>query len=392
MRLRAAVAIACGVAVAAGALAQTPVRFTPEEVAAIARHGPWPVPFAKDASNRVSGAPAAIAFGERLFFSARLSPSGTVACATCHRPELNWTDGEARAIGLERVDRNTLPVWNQPLNRWYGWDGGSDSLWAHTIRPMLDAREMGASAASIARAVRSNADLACGYEQAYGGAPAKRDDDALLVDVAKALAAYQEQLATGRAPFDAFRDAIVAGDAAGVAAYPEAAKRGLRIFLGEGQCNMCHVGPNFTNGEFHDVGIPYFVERGRVDPGRHAGLRHLAESPYTRAGRWSDDPGKRATGAAHVAREHRNWGEFRTPSLRNVAQTAPYMHAGSLATLRDVVRHYNEIDMERLHVDGERILGAMYLSRQEQQDLVAFLETLTGPVVAPAAQAMPRCR
>jgi cytochrome c peroxidase len=290
-------------------------------------------------------------------------------------PERNWTDGEARALGLERVDRNTPSLNNVRVQRWFGWDGAHDSLWAQSIRPLLDPRELGVSAAQVAALVRADPDLSCRYRKVFGGIPAQ--DEAVLVGVAKALAAFQETLISGRTAFDDFRDALVKGDAAGIAAYAEAAKRGLGIFAGKGSCNVCHLGPAFTNGEFHDTGIPFFIEQGRVDPGRHAGIRKLRASPFNLLGLHNDDAERStATGTRHVRLEHRNFGEFRTPSLRNLALTAPYMHNGRLATLRDVVNHYSTISPDRLHADGEAILRPLNLSEREAGDLIAFLETL----------------
>ncbi len=356
-------------------LAQGALAFTDAEVHAIASHGPWPPAFKADPSNRVSGNAAAIELGERLFFERRLSVNGEISCSRCHLPERNWTDGEARALGLTRVDRNTPSLNNVRLQRWFGWDGANDSLWAQSIRPILDARELGMSAQQAAKLVRGDADLSCRHKKVFGALPA--EDEQLLVDIAKALAAFQETLASARTAFDEFRDALVRKDPAGIEKYPEAAKRGLRIFVGKGSCNVCHVGPAFTNGEFHDTGIAFFIEPGRVDPGRHEGIRKLRASRFNLLGPYSDDP-KRATATStrHVVLEHRNFGEFRTPSLRNLALTAPYMHNGRLATLRDVVHHYTTISPDRLHSDGEAILKALKLPEPEAQDLVAFLESL----------------
>ncbi|MFZ4533810.1 MAG: hypothetical protein ACOYOJ_18600, partial [Alsobacter sp.] len=115
-----------------------------------------------------------------------------------------------------------------------------------------------------------------------------------------------------------------------------------------------------------------------VDSGRHGGLKALRESPYTLLGPWSDDPSRStAVTTRHVEPQHRNFGEFRVPSLRGVAATAPYMHDGSKATLRDVVRHYSTLDLDRLHADGETILKPLGLAEAEIDDLVAFLEALS---------------
>jgi cytochrome c peroxidase len=375
-RRAAALASAIGIALLAAApAAPAATAFTEAEVRAIAAHGPWPPPFRADPSNRVSGNPQASALGERLFFERRLSVNGEVSCSRCHLPERNWADGEPRARGLALVDRNTPSLTNVRLARWFGWGGAHDSLWSQAVRPILEAREMGASAAQVAKLVREDADYACRYRKVFGAPPA--EDERVLVDVAKALAAFLETVTSGRTPFDEFRDALVSHDAAGIARYPEAARRGLALFMGKGSCSACHAGPAFTNGEFHDIGIPFFIEPGRVDAGRHEGIRQLLASRFNLLGPYNDDATRStATGTRHVSLEHRNFGEFKTPSLRNLALTAPYMHNGRLATLRDVVDHYSTLSPDRLHSDGEAILKPLRLTDGESRDLVAFLESL----------------
>ena len=373
----------------APAQSSKPVTFTDAEVRRILSLGPWPPPPVVDPSNRVSGKPEAIAFGTRLFADPRLSTTGTIACTTCHLPGRALTNGLPRAQGLARVDRNTPTLFDVGGQRWYGWDGAHDNLWAQSLRPLVDPREMGAGVAHVAAAVRTHGDLAERYTAVFGRPP-PADDEVVAVDVAKALAAYQEVLVSDRTPFDDFRDALALGDAAAMARYPQAAQRGLKTFVGSGNCTACHLGPRLSNGEFHDVGIPFFVEPGRVDSGRYDGIRKLGASRYTLTGPFNDDPARApATSARHVALEHRNYGEFKVPSLRNAARTAPYMHDGSLATLRDVVRHYSNLPEDRLHADGERILKPLGLDKYEVDDLVAFLESLTAGRAAPAAGGTP---
>jgi cytochrome c peroxidase len=199
-----------------------------------------------------------------------------------------------------------------------------------------------------------------------------------MIDAGKALAAYQETLVSGRTPFDEFRDALERNDADGMRRYPIAAQRGLAIFVGKGSCSTCHFGPHFSNGEFADTGIPFFAGKGRVDAGRLEGIQKLKSSPYNLLGRFNDDrSGASAVGTKHVELQHRNFGEFRVPGLRNVALTAPYMHNGSIATLREVVKHYSELNEERLHADGERLLRRLDLTARESEDLVVFLQSLT---------------
>jgi len=284
--------------------------FSPEEIRKILLHGPWPPPLRADPGNRVSGRPAAIELGERLFFEPRLSGTGSVLCATCHVPFRGFHDARSRAFGLEQVERTTPSLLNVRFNRRFGWDGARDSLWAQSIRPLLEPREMRATPAQVAAVVRKN--YSSEYRTAFGRSPAS--DEEILVDVGKALAAFQETLVTRRTPFDDFRDALERSGDAAAAGYPLAAQRGLRIFVGKGSCSECHSGPQFTHGGLADTGAPFLV---------------------------------------------------RVPGLRNVARTAPYMHDGSLATLRDVVRSHPELNQQ-------------HLSERELEDLVAFLESLTG--------------
>jgi cytochrome c peroxidase len=373
---------------AAAARTDEPVAFTPQETALVLRHGPWPQPVLRDPSNRVSGSPAAVALGQRLFFDPRLSANGAIACATCHAPARAWTDGRKQAVGLAPLDRNSPTILNAGLLRWFSWDGGADSLWAQALRAMLDPREMGASAPLVAGVLRSDAALACRHRAAFGGGGA--DDDQMLVDAAKAIAAFVETRASGRAPFDEFRDALARGDRDAAARYPVAAQRGLRIFIGRGNCSICHFGASFTNSEFHDVGVPFMLAPNRVDAGRHGGIKRLFADPYNLLGKYSDDPSRAsAAKTRHVELQHANFGQFKTPSLRNAALTAPYMHDGRLATLRDVVRHYSELDLERLHTHGEQLLRPLKLSPRESDDLVAFLESLTDAHAAAPPEAPP---
>lgn len=358
--------------------AASPVSFTDAEIAAILSHGPWPVPWQKDPSNRVSGVAHAIDFGERLFFDKRFSVDGKVACVTCHAQERRWTDGLAQGFGRARVDRNTPHLTNVRLNRWFGWDGAADSLWAQSVLPFLDPRELGADARQIAALVRNDRELECRYRDAFNATPAAHDDESVLVDLGKALAAFMETLGSGRTPFDEFRDALARGDQAAAARYPIAAQRGLKIFIGKGGCNVCHTGPNFTNGEFHAIGVKFFAAPGRVDNGRYGGINKLRASPFNLLGRHNDDASRSsATSTRHVTLEQRNFGEFRTPSLRNAAVTAPYMHDGQLGSLREVIHHYAALNVERLHGDGESILRPFKLTDDEANDLVVFLESLT---------------
>ena len=383
-----AFARALGIAIALGATnghaaATQPglLTFDADEQRAILRHGPWPPPPVLDAGNGAAGNAQAIALGQRLFFDAELSSDGALACASCHRPQWAFADRRARGRGRIVLDRHTPSLWNAVHERWYGWDGAADSLWSQSIRPILDAREMGATPAHVRQRIARDADLACRYRAAFGSSPDSDDDETALVRAAKAIGAFAGTLQSGRTPFDDFRDALERGDSNAAARYPLPAQRGLKLFIGRGRCDLCHLGPMFSNGEFGDTGLPFFVRPGVVDPGRHGGIVALQQSRYNLLSNWSeahaDDPA--ATKTRHVQQQHRHFGEFKVPSLRNVALTAPYMHDGQLATLADVLRHYSELNLERLHADGEQILKPLHLSARESADLIAFLRTLSDP-------------
>ena len=373
----AAALILAGMALAASS--KRPVTFSVAERAAILAQGPWPSPQRPDPSNRYSGNADAIALGRRLFFDTRLSIDSRQSCATCHDPAKSFTDGKTRSVGRALVDRNAIALANLNLNRWFGWAGAADSLWAQSIHPIVEEKELGLTAALLRERLSSEPTFAAAYAHLFHSAAANDAAERVLVNVAKALAAFQETIVTQRTPFDDFRDALERGDRQAMARYPLAAQRGLRIFVGKGNCNVCHFGPNFTSGEFEDVGVPHFADKGRVDPGRYAGIAALQASPFNLLGPYNDDADSAAgVPTRHVEQLHRNWGEFRVPSLRNVARTAPYMHSGSLATLKNVVRHYSELDEERLHGhEGARLVRPLRLTTQEAADLVAFLETLS---------------
>lgn len=375
------VAMAIAMALAGTQAAASPalLDFAPDELTRILRHGPWPPPTARDAGNALAGRPEAIALGQRLFFDPRLSSDGRLACASCHQPERAFADGLPRGVGRSVLARNTPTLWNAVHERWLGWDGAADSLWSQHLQPLRAADEMATTAPRVRAALAGDRDLSCRWKAVFD-APPPADAERLLVGTAKAIAAFVGTLVSAPAPFDDFRDALARGDTTTAARYPLAAQRGLRLFVGVGQCSTCHTGPRFSHGEFGDIGVPFFVRPGVVDPGRHGGIARLRASPFNLLSRWSDDAGgDAALKTRHVQAEQRNFGEFKVPGLRNVAMTAPYMHNGSLPTLAAVVQHYDRMDPDRVHADGEQILRPLGLNQGQRADLVAFLETLSDP-------------
>jgi cytochrome c peroxidase len=351
--------------------------FSANEQAQILAHGPWPPAPRQDTSNRVETQTIVAQWGASLFFDRRLSGNGELSCASCHQPNRAFQDGLTTAVGRLNGIRNTPSLLDGAQARWLGWGGTHDSLWSASLTPLLNEVEMHQTLRSLSQRLRGTPELAKGYRAVFQQEP-PADDAALVVDVAKALAAYQATLVSPRNAFDDFRDALARGDTQAAATYPLPAQRGLRLFIGAGRCTVCHAGPRFSNGEFADIGIPFFVPGG-VDAGRYYGLQQLLRSDYNRLGRFNDagvqDP--RAVGTRHVILEPRHFGEFKVPGLRELTQTAPYMHNGSLQSIEAVVQHYSEFKEDRLHADGERILRPLHLSAEQAADLAAFLRSLS---------------
>lgn len=370
--------VAAGVTLGVAMVAPAKGQAAPDERSRILSLGPWPPAAARDAGNAWAGRPAAIELGQQLFFEPRLSSGATLSCASCHRPERAFADGRPRSQGRVELDRNAPSLWNAVHERWLAWDGAADSLWSQSLRAMLDARELASQPDRLRALVAGDPELSCRWRRAFG-APPPADDDELQVRVAKAIGAFVGTLVSAPTPFDRYRDALARGDARAAAGYPAASRRGLQIFVGRGRCHLCHGGPRLSHGEFADIGAGFFVRPGVVDPGRHGGIVALRGSAYNLLGRHADAPGDAAVKTAHVELQHRNFGEFKIPSLRNVALTGPYLHDGRKATLAEMVRHYSELDTGRLHADGERILEPLRLSDEEQRELLAFLESLSDP-------------
>ena len=346
----------------------------PVQTQMILNLGPWPAPWKPDLSNRVSGNAEAIALGRNLFFDARLSGKGTHSCSSCHRPEMAWQDGKRTGEGLAPSKRNTPSLLNVRYRRWFGWDGAADSLWAQSIRPILDAKEMGASPEHVRAHIAGNAALADAYAGLFKRAAATTPPGDVLVDAAKALAAYQETLVSPRTPFDDFRDALERGDADAASHYPAAAQRGLNLFVWTAGCIRCHAGPTFSSDAFLRISPPP-AGLGRatpllVDLGRAEGIERWSASPYTLHGRFNDRPAAAPRWSSNILAKSHHGGAFRVPSLRNVMATGPYLHDGSLATLEQAVAHrYRNVPHKSWHRS---------LTPDEIADLVSLLQSL-GP-------------
>ena len=312
---------------------------------------------ADDPSNRYARDPDAAALGKQLFSDERLSANGEVSCSTCHDPEKNFQDGRPRGRGIAETPRRTMSLVGAARQTWFFWDGRRDSLWSQALEPLETPAEHGLTRAEVVQFVaRAYGDE---YRRAFGEAP--RGVDRAFANVGKAIAAFE---ATIPVP-ETHLDRVARGEERFAARELE----GFRLFVGRAHCVDCHNGALLTNGEFHNTGVP---QDGR-DRGRAAALAKLRASRFNCLGPFSDaDPNECAI--AFVTRGRRLEGAFKPPSLRGVAENAPYMHTGDFKTLRDVLGHYN--DAPRADV-GRSELHPLQLSERDLEALEAFLRTLS---------------
>jgi|CXWL01.1.fsa_nt_gi cytochrome c peroxidase len=356
-----------------------------------------PLPAPPPDSSRVADDPRAARLGQFLFFDRRLSADGERACATCHVPHHGFADGLPLPTLPGAGNRHTPTLWNVAYNRWYFWDGRADSLWAQALQPIELGGDLGGGRRVAARLVHDDPALRRAYESVFGPLPdlaaatfADRAVAEVVVNLAKAIAAYERRLVSRRSLFDVFVEGLRAGDASKLAALDPTALAGLRLFVGRAGCRVCHSGPNFTDGEFHDTGIAPRSGAGAADTGRYAGAALLRRDPFNAASTWSDDPrGPAAERLERLAGGPETRGQFKTPTLRNVDRTAPYMHQGQLATLEQVIEHYSTLRGATFGPahggadSSETILRPLALSSDEIAALVAFLGSLTDEAVDP---------
>jgi len=355
-------------------------------------------------TNRVADNPAAQRLGQALFFDVNLSHNAEVSCATCHDPAQGFADGKPVAEGLKTGSINTPTVLGAAHHRWLFLDGRADTLWSQALGPIENDLEMGGARTDVVRYLAATRQLADAYAAVFGPPPDVSDQgrfpagarpgtpqwdgmaeaDRIVINNAyanlgKAIEAYERQLQPGESKFDRWVTSIRSGQQDD-SILGDAAVRGFTLFAGEAGCGQCHFGPMLSDLEFHDLGLPPRNPAAAPMPGRGAGYPLLRASEFRADGPWSDAPEStkaRRAAAARIGPEH--WGAFRTPSLRNVALTAPYMHAGQFARISDVLKFYNTLEGQvRRHHHAEAVLVPLELSDSELMDLEAFLEALTG--------------
>jgi cytochrome c peroxidase len=297
---------------------------------------PYGMPLYMPGTRAVPLDARAAELGRALFFDRRLSRDGAVSCASCHDPAHAFSDGRRVSVGVfgRQGTRNAPSLVNRAWGEAQFWDGRVGTLLEQVLHPIEDPHEMGFTRDEAAARLAADPTLVARFDAALG-------DSVNARSLARALAAYVASITSGDAPFDRW----AAGDTLAISAE---ARRGRRLFDGRARCSVCHRGPNFTDEQFHNTGIAW------------------------RAGAPAD------SGRFAVTRRERDIGAFKTPTLREIARTAPYMHDGSIADLEAVIDFYDRGGTANPHLAPE--LEPLGLSAEEKQALLAFLRTLSGRV------------
>ncbi len=300
---------------------------------------PASIPFPKD--NPYT--PEKAALGKKLYFDTRLSVTSAQSCGSCHSPSYGWGDGLAVGVGhgMQKLGRHSPTVVNAAWGGIFMWDGRLATLEEQALGPIQSPGEMNMPLEDLIKRLNSISEYKPMFTKVFA------DEGMTPQTLAKAIATYERTMVSERAPFDAW----IEGDEKAIS---DEAKRGFVLFNGKAQCASCHEGWNFTNDGFQDIGLP------------------------------SDDVGRGKFVPGVIKMEH----AFKTPGLREIARRAPYMHDGSLATLDDVVEHYNHGGVDR--PSWSDLMKPLGLTAQEKTELVAFLKTLSSNLTATAAPVLPR--
>lgn len=310
---------------------------------------PYKVPLGLEAPEVPAANPVTdekVELGKALYFDTRLSRDNTVSCATCHDPKKGWTDQAAVSTGIkgQKGGVSSPSVLNSAYYSLQFWDGRADSLEAQAKGPIENPVEMGFTHQEAVERISKIKGYRKMFEKAFG------DDEVTIDRIAMAIATFERTVLTGNAPYDRYQ----AGDKK---AMNEAQIRGQQVFFVKGRCTECHSGFNFSDSDFHNIGVGMAAAEPNL--GRYAITKNEADK-----------------------------GAFKTPTLRNLKDTGPYMHDGSQKTLKEVVEFYNQGGHKNEWLSKKMLpLG---LSDQEVDDLVAFLGALNGDPVAIEAPKPPK--
>jgi cytochrome c peroxidase len=310
-----------------------------------------------------------IALGQLLFFDARLSADGSLACVSCHLPDQGWTTNTplspAYPANMER--RNSQTLMNVAFYRVLLWDGRADMLEKQALGPIQNPLHMNHNLDLLIEKLNAVPDYVDRFQKVFGTAVTSEG-------LGKALAAFERTLVTRHAPFDRF----MGGDQR---AMSESAQRGMELFKGKARCILCHHGPNFSDSQFHNLGVPDapLLAHPLVQASIRFDAKRMNIPEYQHV--------REDLGRYLVTKDEKDKGTFRTPSLRNVAQRDPYMHNGVFQSLEEIIDFYNRGGGTVARKSP--LLQPLELSNGEKRDLLAFLQALTGelPRVIPAGAA-----
>jgi cytochrome c peroxidase len=360
-------------------------------------------PLAPDPSNRWSDDSAAAALGQALFFDTRLSANGKVSCASCHLPDGEFQDGVPLAKGVGTTSRRTMPVAGTAHSAWLFWDGRTDSQWSQALGPLESPVEHGGDRTQYAHVIAAH--YRAPYERVFGSLPgldglpdhagpvpdtsrriawerippARQDDiSRVYANIGKAIAAFERRIEHADTRFDRYVAAELAGRAHTTeSAFTKDEEAGLRLFIGKANCVNCHNGPRFTDEHFHNTGVPVSPLVAEVDSGRATGVRQVVAGEFNCLSKYSDARPEECAELQFAVTEGEDLVRaYKTPSLRGVAERAPYMHAGQFATLAEVIRHYDQAPAAPA---GHSELRRLRLNERERAQLDAFLRTLSAP-------------
>jgi cytochrome c peroxidase len=336
-----------------------------------------------DPTNRFADNARAASLGNRLFHDPKLSACGTVSCASCH-------DGEGRTVAKALADgcnggitgRNPPTILNVGHERWFMWDGRADRLWNQAILPLTNPVEMGSNATIVRNQLESS--YLPEYSELFGKTPQESEDDEILANVGKAIHAYERTVNRARAPFDEdIRRFLEVAEVSATEAEKDPMFLGLKTYVRKGQCIICHKGVTMTDHLFHNIGVK---DSSPGAPGQLAAVEEMLNWKFNAAGPYSDartgqDATRLGSLRATLAEKRVEMeGAYKTPTLRNITLTAPYMHTGELATLDEVIEFYNKGG----DVDGSFVgrktetIKPLDLKDEEKAALVKLLESMTG--------------
>jgi cytochrome c peroxidase len=272
--------------------------------------------------------------GRLLYFDTRLSADGTVSCGTCHKPSLAFTDGLAVATGIkgQKGTRSSPTVLNRAYSLAQFWDGRALTLEAQVLGPMANPIEMGNTHMAVVKTLKAVAGYRALFARVFGS------DDITVDRVAKAIATFERTIQSGNAPYDRYK----AGNQNAMTA---SQIRGMNVFFNKAKCDQCHEGINFTSNSYANLGIG--MDKPKPDLGRY-----------------------------EVTKDPKDWGAFKTPTLREIEHTAPYMHDGSLKTLEEVVDFYDKGGRPNKNLDDK--IKKLNLTVGDKKDLVEFMKALNG--------------